>query len=69
MVRNLPYRPKIYDLAPALSAETIVTAALRGLEKPGFLILVDARTKALFRVSQVAPAFIDQLVRRTTRAR
>lgn len=68
MVHNLPYRPKIYDLSPALSAETIVDAALAGLERPGFLVLVDARTKLLWKLGQLAPGVIDGMVRRATRA-
>lgn len=67
MVHNLPYRPKIYDLSPALSAETIVSATLAGLERPGFLVLVDARTKLLWKVGQLAPGLIDGMVRRATR--
>jgi short-subunit dehydrogenase len=66
MVRNLPRRPPIYKLSPLVSAERVVTAALRALDGRDWLILIDARSKALWHVNRAAPAVVDRIVRAVT---
>lgn len=63
MVRDLPRRPPVYSLSPLFSADVIVDAALRELERPGLVALVDARSRALWRVGRWAPALLDRVVR------
>lgn len=63
MVHNLPRRPPIYKLSPLMSAEQVVTAALRALDRRDWLILVGARSKALWRVNRAAPGLVDTVVR------
>ena len=64
MVQAIEKRPAIYKLAPLLSAETVVDATLRAIDKPGDLkILVDDRTKTMDRVDRLAPGVIDRIVR------
>lgn len=64
MVRALPKVPPIYKLSPLFSAEAVVDAALRDLERPGLVSLVDLRSKALWRVARLAPRLLDIVVRR-----
>lgn len=64
MVRALPKLPPIYKLSPLFSAEEVIDAALRELDAPGLVSLVDLRSKALWRVARVAPWLLDAIVRR-----
>ncbi len=63
MVRNLESLPPIYKLSPLFSPDEIAGAALREIDRPGLLALVDLRTKALWRVARLAPALLDVIVR------
>jgi NAD(P)-dependent dehydrogenase (short-subunit alcohol dehydrogenase family) len=65
MVRALPTLPPIYKLSPLFSAEVVVDAALRELDRPGLVSLVDLRSKALWRVARLAPRLLDVIVRRS----
>lgn len=67
MVRNLPRRPAIYKLSPLMSADDVVAAALAGLDRRPWLILVDARSRALHKVGALAPGLLDRIVRLATR--
>ena len=67
MVRNLPYRPKIYDLAPPVSARLVAERALAALESDDFVLLVDARSRAYSAASRLWPRVLDFIVQRATR--
>lgn len=66
MVTDLPERPPIYKLSRLYSAEEVVTGALRALDRRSWLMLVDARSKAMWRVNRAAPGVLDVLVRTVT---
>lgn len=63
MVRNLEKLPPVYKLSPLFSAEEVADAALREMDRPGLIALVDARSKALYGVARLAPAIVDRIVR------
>lgn len=63
MVRELAQLPPIYKLSPLFSAEDVVGAALRDVDRPGLVGLVDLRSKALWRVGRWAPRLLDMVVR------
>jgi NAD(P)-dependent dehydrogenase (short-subunit alcohol dehydrogenase family) len=63
MVRNLEKLPPVYKLSPLFSAEDVAIAALREMDRPGLIALVDVRSKALWRIARVAPAIVDRVVR------
>lgn len=63
MVRNLEKLPPVYKLSPLFTAEEVADAALRELERPGLVALVDLRSKALWRVARLAPRLLDLVVR------
>lgn len=67
MVQELEHRPAVYDLSRLYTAEEVVTAALKGIEKRRFLLFVDAGSKSLHRVGRVAPGLVDYIVRRAGR--
>ncbi len=67
MVRSLDRVPPVYKLSPLYGAEEVVDAALRGLDRPGFILLIDARSKALYGVARAAPRLLDMVIRRATR--
>lgn len=64
MVRALERVPPIYKLSPLFSADAVVDAALRELDRPGLVSLVDLRSKALWRAARLAPRLLDAVVRR-----
>lgn len=63
MVRDLPSLPPVYKLSPLFTADAVVDAALRELDRPGLVALVDLRSKALWRVGRWAPSLLDLVVR------
>jgi NAD(P)-dependent dehydrogenase (short-subunit alcohol dehydrogenase family) len=63
MVRNLAKLPPVYKLSPLFSAEHVADVALRELDRPGLVALVDVRSKALWRVARFAPLVLDLVVR------
>ncbi|HEY8429323.1 MAG TPA: SDR family NAD(P)-dependent oxidoreductase [Sandaracinaceae bacterium] len=63
MVRKLEKLPPVYKLSPLFSAETVADAALREVERPGLVALVDLRSKALWRVARFVPRALDLIVR------
>jgi NAD(P)-dependent dehydrogenase (short-subunit alcohol dehydrogenase family) len=63
MVRALPKLPPIYKLSKMYSAEEIVGAALKQLERRGWLMLVDPGSRALHAIDGVFPALVDRIVR------
>lgn len=63
MVRNLGKLPPVYKLSPLFSADEVASAALRELDRPGLVALVDLRSKALWRVARFAPRVLDLVVR------
>lgn len=67
MVRNLPYQPKIYELAPPLPAEAVVEGALKALDTKDFILLVDARSRAYSLANRLVPSVLDFILRRATR--
>ncbi|MFK7990160.1 MAG: SDR family NAD(P)-dependent oxidoreductase [Sandaracinaceae bacterium] len=63
MVRDLPSLPPIYKLSPLFSAEQVIDAFLRELRRPGWIALVDLRSKLLSRVARITPGVLDRIVR------
>ena len=63
MVRDLPQVPPVYKLSRLFTAEEVVEALLRGLERSGWIILVDVGSKAMWRVGRTAPGLLDRIVR------
>jgi short-subunit dehydrogenase len=63
MVRRLASLPPVYKLAPLMRAEDVAAAALRDLDRPGLVSLVDVRSKALWRITRLAPKLLDLVVR------
>jgi NAD(P)-dependent dehydrogenase (short-subunit alcohol dehydrogenase family) len=63
MVRDLSTLPPVYKLSPLFTADEVVDAALRELDRPGLVGLVDLRSKALWRVGRWVPAVLDLVVR------
>jgi NAD(P)-dependent dehydrogenase (short-subunit alcohol dehydrogenase family) len=63
MLRDLPKLPPIYRLSPLFSADRVATVAIREIDRPGLVALVDARSKLLWRVSRAVPALLDVIVR------
>lgn len=69
MVRNLPFMPKIYELAPPMSAEVVAREALRALERDDFIVLVDARSRLYSAANRLWPGALDFIIRRVTGGR
>lgn len=67
MVRDLPKLPPVYKLSPMFSAEQVVDAALRDLEKPGLIQLVDLRSKITWRANRFLPGLVERVVRLSSR--
>lgn len=67
MVRDLPEQPPVYKLSRMFTAEEVVDAALKGLEREDWLMLVDAKSKLLHKVGAIAPSIVDAIIRRATR--
>lgn len=67
MVRNLPRLPPIYKLSKMFSADQVVDAALRGLEKRSWIVLVDLNSRALERIGALMPGVLDRVIRLATR--
>ena len=67
MVRDLPRRPAIYRLSPLMSAEAVVAAALEGLDRRSWLLLVDPTSRALHALDSLAPWLVDRIVALATR--
>jgi short-subunit dehydrogenase len=63
MVRDLPRLPGVYRLSPMFSADQVVDAALRDLESPGLVQLVDVRSKLTWRANRLLPGLVDRVVR------
>ena len=68
MIRNLPYRPKAFKLVPTVTAESVVQAALDGIETRDFILLVDGRSRLMMGLQRWAPDLIDKVIVRTLRA-
>ncbi len=69
MLRAYSTLPPIYKVTSRLSAQTIVGRCLDALERPGFEILVDAQSRALITVNQLAPRLAEWVVARVTGGR
>lgn len=67
MVRDLPEQPPVYKLSRMFTAEEVVDAAMKGLERDEWLMLVDAKSKLLHKVGALAPSIVDAIVRRASR--
>ncbi|MCA9617032.1 MAG: SDR family NAD(P)-dependent oxidoreductase [Sandaracinus sp.] len=63
MVRDLAKVPPIYKLSRLYSAEEVVDATLKNLDRRGFVLLVDAYSKLLHKVGAVAPGVVDRIIR------
>ena len=67
MVRNLPRLPPIYKLSKMFSAEQVVDAAMRGIEKRSWIVLVDLNSRALERIGAWMPGMLDRVIRIATK--
>lgn len=67
MVRDLAKVPPIYKLSRLFTADEVVDAALRGLDRRAFAILVDTNSKLLHKVGALAPGLMDRIVRFASR--
>lgn len=63
MVRDLPRLPGVYRLSPMFTADQVVDAALRDLETPGLVQLVDVRSKLTWRANRLLPGLVDRVIR------
>lgn len=68
MVQNLPYTPKVYELAPPLSAEAVVEGALSALDGDDFVMLVDTRSRAYSMANRLIPRLLDRIIHRSYRS-
>jgi 3-dehydrosphinganine reductase len=67
MVQNLAELPPVYRLSPPQPVEKVAAALLDGLERPGFLTLLDASTKLMWSVQRALPSGLDWALRRAAR--
>lgn len=67
MVRNLPKLPPIYKLSKMFSADQVVDAAMRGIEKRSWVLLVDMNSKAMERIGALMPGVLDRVIRFASR--
>ncbi len=67
MVRKLDRLPPVYRMSKMFSAEEVVDGALRALEGPDWILLVDAKSKLLWRVGRAAPELVTRIIRRGSR--
>ena len=67
MVRSLPRLPPIYKLSKMFSADQVVDAAMRGIEKRSWILLVDLNSRALERIGALMPGVLDRVIRLATR--
>jgi hypothetical protein len=69
MVQKLDRLPPVYELSKMFTAEEVVDGALKALEGPEWLLLIDAKSKLLWRVARAAPSLVTRIVRRSSRRR
>ncbi|MEM9862833.1 MAG: SDR family NAD(P)-dependent oxidoreductase [Myxococcota bacterium] len=62
MVRNIEKMPPVYRLSALVSAETVVDAAMAGMQGNEWRILVDARSKVVSAVDRAVPGIVDRVV-------
>ncbi|HJL02056.1 MAG TPA: SDR family NAD(P)-dependent oxidoreductase [Polyangiaceae bacterium LLY-WYZ-15_(1-7)] len=67
MVQQLERLPPIYKLSKMFTAEEIVDAALKGLDRRAWIQLVDLSSKALLKVGALAPGVVDRIIRLAAR--
>jgi NAD(P)-dependent dehydrogenase (short-subunit alcohol dehydrogenase family) len=67
MVQKLDRLPPVYQLSKMFTAEQVVDGALKALERPEWLLLIDAKSKLLWRVGRAAPELVTKIVRRGSR--
>ncbi|MFT5357733.1 MAG: short-subunit dehydrogenase [Polyangiales bacterium] len=63
MFRNIENKPAILKMSTVCTAEEIVDAALKGMARDEWLILVDAKSKVVRRVDGLLPGLVDRIVR------
>lgn len=63
MFRNAKDKPGVFKVATLLSAKNVVDAALKGMTRDEWLILVDAQSKVVRRVDRLVPGLVDRIVR------
>lgn len=63
MVQQLDSLPPVYKLSRMFSAEEVVKEALASLRRPEWVVLIDAGSKALWRLGRLAPNVVDRVVR------
>jgi 3-dehydrosphinganine reductase len=67
MVQNLAELPPIYRLSPPQPVEKVARALLDGLERPGFLTLLDMPTRLMWSIQRALPGGLDWALRRAAR--
>lgn len=63
MVRNLPALPAVYKLSPPQPVDKVAKALLAGIERPGFLILLDTASKLMRTLDRLVPSVLDHAIR------
>ncbi|HEY6880992.1 MAG TPA: SDR family NAD(P)-dependent oxidoreductase [Polyangiales bacterium] len=64
MLMNLPELPPVYKLSPPQPVEKVAREILTSLERPGWLVLPDARSKLLALAQRIVPGLVDVVLRR-----
>jgi len=67
MVQALEELPAVYTLSRLFTAEEIVSMSLRRLERSGWLMLLDANSKAMRWADRLAPWLVNAVIGRATR--
>ena len=62
-MRDLAELPPVYELSPLFSAEQVIEAFLKEVERPGLFALVDLRSKAMWRAGRWWPGVVDAIIR------
>lgn len=68
MLQTQPRIPPIYRVAPSITAEVVVRAAMKALDaRDDLIVLVDARSRVLASAYRLLPGIVDRVVQRTIR--
>lgn len=63
MIRNLAALPAVYRLSPPQPVERIAKAMIKGIERPGFVVLLDASSKLMWSLERTLPSVLDRALR------
>jgi NAD(P)-dependent dehydrogenase (short-subunit alcohol dehydrogenase family) len=63
MVQSLAALPAVYRLSPPKPVDRIAKALLAGIERPGFIVLLDAGSRLMWSLDRVLPKVLDRALR------